>query len=95
MSTNIKLLILTFGVKVITKFKINDDTIKINYPRLLTNDLLTFVEFEFDKLEKASVDDVITFITDIKECNIDCNNLVSRLGEAGNKKLLRMALNRI
>lgn len=95
LSTNIKLLILTFGVKVITKFKINDDTIKINYPRLLTNDLLTFVEFEFDKLEKASVDDVITFITDIKECNIDCNNLVSRLGEAGNKKLLRMALNRI
>lgn len=95
LSTNAKLLIITFGAKIITKFNINDDTIKINYPRLLTYDLLSFIDFEFDKLETTTVDDLLTFIIDVKGCNIDSKNLISRLSMAGNKKLVEMVLNRL
>jgi hypothetical protein len=95
LSTNIKLLIITFGAKVITRIRITDETVKYNYPRLLTNDLLTFIEFDFDKLENTTVDDLLTFITDIKECNIDCNNLISRLRDAGNKRLIGMVVNKL
>ena len=95
LSINIKLLIITFGAKVITRIRITDETVKYNYPRLLTNDLLTFIEFDFDKLENTTVDDLLTFITDIKECNIDCNNLISRISAAGNKRLIGMVANKL
>lgn len=36
-----------------------------------------------------------SFIIDVKECNIDCNNLISRISAAGNKKLVRMVANRL
>ena len=85
-------LIITFGAKVITKFRINDDTIKINFPRLLTYDLLSFIEFDFDKLEMTTTDDLLTFIADVKECNIDSKNLISRLSNAGNRELVEKAL---
>jgi tRNA A37 methylthiotransferase MiaB len=92
LSTNIKLLIVTFGAKVITKFRITDDTIKINFPRLLTYDLLSFIEFEFDKLETTTIDELLTFIKDVKECNIDSKDLITRLSNAGNKELVEKAL---
>ena len=95
LSINIKLLIITFGVKVITKIKITDETIKFNYPRLLTTDLLSFVEFEFTELKYTTVDELTTFISDVRECNIDCDNLISRISAAGNKKLMRMVANRL
>ena len=94
LSTNIKLLIITFGARVITKIKITDETIKFNYPRLLTNDLLTFVEFEFDKLETTTADELLTFIKDMKDCGID-ETLIYRLShtEKKNKELLGVVAN--
>jgi hypothetical protein len=71
------------------------DTIKINYPRMITYDLLSFIEFEFDKLVNTTAEDLLTFIIDVKECNIDSKNLISRLNAAGNKKLVNIVLDRV
>ena len=60
-----------------------------------TYDLLSFIEFDFDKLETTTIDDLLTFIADAKECNIDSKNLISRLSNAGNKELVDKALRKL
>lgn len=86
---NIKLLMVTFGAKIIGRVLIDDDTIKINYPRLITNDLLTFVDFDFSKLKSATEEDVTKFFADLKECQMDdFDTALRRFIYAGNRKFL-------
>ena len=85
LDTNIKLLIVTFGAKVFTEFTINDETIKYNYPKLLTNDLTTFVKFKFKKLNNASKKDIVKFFKDVYECNLEnIDRIEDAYSEAGN-----------
>lgn len=70
LSTNLKLLILRFGARPYITININDETIKINYPRLLTNDITTFVSFKFEDLETATEDEVVNFFKMVLDCKL-------------------------
>lgn len=85
LDTNIKLLIVTFGAKVFTEFTINDETIKYNYPKLLTNDLTTFATFKFEKLNNTPKKDVLKFFKDVYECDLaNIDKLTDDFSNAGN-----------
>jgi hypothetical protein len=51
-------------------------------------DLLTFVEFEFEKLNNATEEEVAVFLQDSKECRLDNKRIVSRLSASGNKEIV-------
>lgn len=70
LSTNLKLLILRFGARPYITININDETIKTNYPRLLTNDILSFVEFKFEDLETTTEDEIINFFKMVLDCGL-------------------------
>lgn len=70
LSTNLKLLILRFGARPYIIININDKTIKTNYPKLLTNDITTFVNFKFENLETATENEVINFFKTILNCGL-------------------------
>lgn len=82
---NIKLLMTALGVKVVTTFDIDDETIKSNYPWLISNYLATFVNFEFDKLTTATEKEVVNFFKDNEECVFD-KMAISKFIKAGNKR---------
>lgn len=70
LSTNLKLLILRFGARPYIIINVNDETIKTNYPRLLTNDILSFVEFKFEDLETTTEDEIINFFKMVLDCGL-------------------------
>lgn len=84
---NAKILITMFGTKVVTTFFIDDELIKTNFPKLITNNLTTFVNFEFDKLTIATEKEVVNFFMDNEECSFD-KKAISKFIKAGNKKYM-------
>lgn len=92
---NIKLLTMTFGVKVVTRIKVNDEVLKylVNEPYTRFNfnpanfsfRIATFLEFDFDKLKTSTEEDVIKLFR-IAEANSldDIDDMACRLVRAGN-----------
>lgn len=86
-TTNIKLLGITFGAKVIAKITIDDDNINNNWIDLISNNMASFVEFDFKKLKKTSTETLIKFFKDVKECKMDnVEKMLERLIESDNKQ---------
>lgn len=97
LDVNIKLLTMTFGVKVITKIKVNDEVLNylVNEPYTRFNfnpanfsfRIATFVEFDFDKLLTSSEDDVVKLFKIAQTNSLDdLDNMACKLVRAGNAK---------
>lgn len=97
LDVNIKLLTMTFGVKVITKIKVDDKVLNylVNEPYTRFNfnpanfsfRIATFIEFDFAKLKNAPVEDVLKLFR-IAETNglDDLDNMACKLVRAGNRE---------
>lgn len=86
---NIRLLVLNFGVKVITKLKITDDIFKSMNILEFSYNIGCYTEFEFDKLEYSSEYDVLNFFKELYSSNLyDIKSLLYKLIKSGNKKYL-------
>ena len=88
---------MTFGVKVITKIKVNDEVLNylVNEPYTRFNfnpanfsfRIATFVEFDFDKLLTSSEDDVVKLFKIAQTNSLDdLDNMACKLVRAGNAK---------
>ena len=97
LDVNIKLLTMTFGIKVITKIKVNDEVLNylVNEPYTRFNfnpanfsfRIATFVEFDFDKLLTSSEDDVVKLFKITQTNSLDdLDNMACKLVRAGNAK---------
>jgi threonylcarbamoyladenosine tRNA methylthiotransferase MtaB len=98
LDVNIKLLTSTFGVKVVTKFLINDnimDFISHTYwiPNVIMYRIGTYIEFYFEKLERTSEEDIIKLFKDSYLYKIDDIELMAvRLLKSGNSKLFKVVV---
>lgn len=94
LDVNIKLLTMTFGTKIVTKVHITDDVLNYilhTHFRLLNfaYRLCTYFEFDFDKLETSSEEDVVALFKIIVDNNLDdVNKLVINMIKAGNSKYI-------
>lgn len=97
LDVNIKLLTMTFGVKVITRIKVNDEVLNflVNEPYTRFNfnpanfsfRIATFVEFDFDKLITSSEDDVVKLFKIAQTNSLDdLDNMACKLVRAGNAR---------
>ena len=97
LDVNIKLLTMTFGVKVITRIKVNDEVLNflVNEPYTRFNfnpanfsfRIATFVEFDFDKLLTSSEDDVVKLFRIAQTNSLDdLDNMACKLVRAGNTR---------
>lgn len=97
LDVNIKLLTMTFGVKVITRIKVNDEVLNylVNEPYTRFNfnpanfsfRIATFVEFDFDKLYTSSEEDVVKLFRIAQTNSLDdLDNMACKLVRAGNAK---------
>lgn len=97
LDVNIKLLTMTFGIKVITKIKVNDKVLNylVNEPYTRFNfnpanfsfRIATFVEFDFDKLLTSSEDDVVKLFRIAQTNSLDdLDNMACKLVRAGNTR---------
>lgn len=95
LDVNIKLLTSTFGVKVLTKFLVDDsvlDFISHTYwiPNVIMYRIGTYMEFDFTRLTKASKEDIIKlFKTSYLYKIDDIDLMVMRLMKAGNSELFK------
>lgn len=97
LDVNIKLLTMTFGVKVITKIKVNDEVLNylVNEPYTRFNfnpanfsfRIATFIEFDFDKLNTSSEEDVVKLFRIAQTNSLDdLDNMACKLVRAGNAR---------
>lgn len=97
LDVNIKLLTMTFGVKVITRIKVNDEVLNylVNEPYTRFNfnpanfsfRIATFLEFDFDKLYTSSEEDVVKLFRIAQTNSLDyLDNMACKLVRAGNAK---------
>lgn len=97
LDVNIKLLTMSFGVKVITRIKVNDEVLNflVNEPYTRFNfnpanfsfRIATFVEFDFDKLITSSEDDVVKLFKIAQTNSLDdLDNMACKLVRAGNAR---------
>jgi hypothetical protein len=93
---NIKLLTSKFGVKVVTKFLIDDDVmdfISHTYwiPNVIMYRIGTYMEFDFKKLVKTTKEDIIKLFKTSYLYKIDDIELMAmRLLKAGNSNLFKV-----
>lgn len=93
LDVNIKLLTSKFGVKVITKFLLNDDVmdfISHTYwiPNVIMYRIGTYMEFDFERLETTSEEDILTLFKTSYLYKIDDIEIMAlKLLRAGNSKL--------
>ena len=91
LDVNIKLLTSRFGVKVLTRFMLDDDTmdfISHTYwvPNVIMYRIGTYMEFDFKKLEQTSKEDVLALFKTSYLYKIDDTDLMAqKLLKAGNK----------
>ena len=92
LDVNIKLLTMTFGVKVITRFKLNDNIVKYlssNYWNInvIMYRIGTYIEIDFDKLNNTNSKDLINIFKSCQLYQIDnLETITQRLIKAGNIK---------
>ena len=91
LDVNIKLLTSRFGVKVLTRFMLDDDTmdfISHTYwvPNVIMYRIGTYIEFDFKKLEQTSKEEVLALFKTSYLYKIDDTDLMAqKLLKAGNK----------
>ena len=96
LDVNIKLLTSKFGVKVVTKFLIDDDVmdfISHTYwiPNVIMYRIGTYMEFDFKKLERTTEEDMIKLFKTSYLYKIDDIDLMAmRLMKAGNHELFKI-----
>ena len=96
LDVNIKLLTSKFGVKVVTKFLIDDDVMNfISHTYWIPNVIMyrigTYMEFDFKKLERTTKEDVIKLFKTSYLYKIDDTDLMAmRLLKAGNHELFKI-----
>jgi threonylcarbamoyladenosine tRNA methylthiotransferase MtaB len=96
LDVNIKLLTSKFGVKVVTKFLIDDDVmdfISHTYwiPNVIMYRIGTYMEFDFKKLVKTTKEDIIKLFKTSYLYKIDDTDLMAmRLLKAGNHELFKI-----
>jgi threonylcarbamoyladenosine tRNA methylthiotransferase MtaB len=99
LDVNIKLLTSKFGVKVVTKFLINDDVmdfISHTYwiPNVIMYRIGTFIEFDFEKLEKTSKEDMLNLFKTSYLYKIDDTDVMAmKLLKAKNNELFNFIIN--
>ena len=90
LDVNIKLLTTTFGTKVITRFKLNDDIIKYlsnNYwnINIIMYRIGTYIEIDFEKLNDTKIEDLVALF---KSCQLyqidDIETMTQKLIKARN-----------
>lgn len=97
LDVNIKLLTMTFGVKVITRIKVNDKLLNylVNEPYTRFNfnpanfsfRIATFVEFDFEKLITSSEEDVAKLFKIAQTNSLDdLDNMACKLVRTGNAR---------
>jgi hypothetical protein len=96
LDVNIKLLTSKFGVKVVTKFLIDDDVMDFlshTYwiPNVIMYRIGTYMEFDFKKLERTSEEDVIKLFKTSYLYKIDDIDIMAmRLLKSGNNELFKV-----
>lgn len=99
LDVNIKLLTSKFGVKVVTKFLINDDVMDFvshTYwiPNVIMYRIGTFIEFDFEKLEKTSKEDMLNLFKASYLYKIDDTDVMAmKLLKAKNNELFNFIIN--
>lgn len=105
LASNVKLLVLNFGVKVIMNMKVCDNLLKniINNDKYKKLSFLDFsykvgvyLDFVFDKLETSSEDEVLELFKQLQSSNLyNMESMIHKLIKSGNKKYLKYIINEL